>query len=99
MLRVKVLGAVVVRDEVRVTRGTEGVGLFVPVAGGRGAVDKVATGAEVELGVDVEALQAGDDVAIRARGGGIVAGGGCVGSVCGGGVVLAEGVEEVPKLH
>lgn len=67
MLSVEVLGAVVVGDEVRFTRGAEGVRLFVPVAGRGGAIGEIAAGIEVEFRVDVELLEAGDDVGVGGR--------------------------------
>ena len=68
--------------------------------GGSGAVDEVAAGREVELCVDVVLLQAGDGAAVGAggRGGRRVAGARYVGGFGAGGVVGAEGVEEVPII-
>ena len=70
VLRAQILGAVAIGDEVWLAGGSEAVVTGVPgAAARRSTVDDVATGLEVELGVDVVLLQRGNGAAARASGG------------------------------
>lgn len=99
-LGVEVLGTPAVGDEVRFASCTELVRAIVPNGiGGGSAVDSIATFFEVELGVDIEGLQLGNQTGVRAGGGRTVVCLGDVGSVGGIGEVGSEIEEEIPGTY